>query len=133
MRGIGIDLVEIKRITEAISPAFLERLFTPLELEAGAGHRGKRQGEFWAGRFAGKEAVAKALGMGFGSKLSWQEIEILANRHGAPQVQLSGKARVLARSSGIAQILISITHTEHYAMALALATERREDNETGHS
>lgn len=130
MKGIGIDLVEIARIGKAIQrrgPVFLERLFTPLELERGKNHRGKRQLEFWAGRFAGKEAVAKALAVGFGSKLSWQDIEILANSQGAPQVKLSGSAQKLAEDSGIDQILISLTHTQDHAMAIAMALEKREE------
>ena len=124
MKGSGIDLVEIQRIGETYQrrgSKFLERLFTAEERAQGSFHRGRRQLEFWAGRFAAKEAVAKALGVGFGKSLSWQEIEILADSRGAPYVLLSGSAAALAREASIGKVLVSITHSKEYAMALAVA------------
>jgi holo-[acyl-carrier protein] synthase len=132
MKAIGIDLVEIKRIQRAQSrfgQTFLQRLFTQAELSLGSRHSGRRQAEFWAGRFAAKEAVAKALGTGFGSALGWRDIEIGASGLGAPQVRLLGAAGTLARQRGISGVLVSLTHSREYAMAIAVALGEKEDVE----
>ncbi len=116
----GIDLVEIARL-EGIEPAirarFLQRVFTPGEL-ADAGD----SNQFLAGRFAAKEAVAKALGCGIGP-ISWLEIEIQRGQNGEPRLALYGKARQLANEQGLTGWSVSISHTGAHAVALAVALE----------
>ena len=92
----GIDLIEISRIEEVVArhgKHYLERIYTPAELE----QCGKRS-ESLAGRFAAKEAAAKALGSGIGD-IGWQEIEILGDEQNAPVLTLHGAAERLAMRS----------------------------------
>ncbi len=113
----GIDLVEIDRLRglrAEIRQRFLERVFTPLELaEVGASD------ESLAGRFAVKEAVAKALGTGIGS-LGWQQIEVTRGPAGEPELHLHGKAQLAAEQLGLTLWSISISHTRSHAVALAV-------------
>ena len=114
----GIDLIEIARL-EGVQPAirerFLARVFTPQELEDG-----RDSSLHLAGRFAAKEAVAKALGCGIGP-VSWQEIEIRRGQAGEPVLVLYGKARQMADDLGLTTWSVSISHTKDYALAMAVA------------
>jgi holo-[acyl-carrier protein] synthase len=115
----GIDLVEVKRLgllQEAIRSRFLERVFTPAELEYA-----RNSDLHLAGRFAAKEAVAKALGTGIGP-VSWQEIEILNDPGGEPVLYLYGSAKIKADEMGLEQWSVSISHTTDYAVAVAVAS-----------
>ena len=76
---------------------------------------------FFAGRYAGKEAVAKALGTGFSGDTTWQSIEILRSENGAPRVKLNGDALERANSLGINDWLISITYSSQLAFASTIA------------
>jgi holo-[acyl-carrier protein] synthase len=117
----GTDLIEIQRLRDyrAGSPGrwqrFVERIYTPREQTESNG-----SDESLAGRFAAKEAVAKALGCGIGL-VSWQEIEVLRGPAGEPLLTLHGKAAQLAHSLGLQQWSVSISHTRTYALALAVA------------
>jgi holo-[acyl-carrier protein] synthase len=114
----GIDLIEIARIEEVVSRHgrhYLERVFTPAELD----YCGKRA-ESLAGRFAAKEAVAKALGTGIGD-VAWQDIEILGDEQKAPTLTLQGKAERRARELGLTSWSISISHDQSYAIAFVVA------------
>jgi holo-[acyl-carrier protein] synthase len=114
----GIDLLEIERLRDAIAThgeRFLQRVFTPRELEANA-----QKVESLAGRFAAKEAVAKALGCGIGD-VSWQEIEILRAESGAPQLVLHGAAERIAKERGLTSWSISLSHSQSHAVAMAVA------------
>jgi len=114
----GIDLIEIARL-EGVQPAirerFLTRVFTPQELEDA-----RDSSLHLAGRFAAKEAVAKALGCGIGP-VSWQEIEIRRGQVGEPVLVLYGKARQMADDLGLTSWSVSISHTKVYALAMAVA------------
>ncbi len=114
----GIDLIEIGRL-EGVDPAirtrFLQRVFTPQELED-AGDANFHL----AGRFAAKEAVAKALGCGIGL-VSWQEIEILRGQNGEPRLALHGKASQIAVDQRLTTWSVSISHSRAYAVAVAVA------------
>ncbi len=115
----GIDMIEVERFRKLASPIrerFLERVFTPAERALCAGRE-----ERLAGRFACKEAVAKALGTGIG-KISWQDIEILSDEAGQPQLKLSGEALAVAESSGLTLWSVSISHLHDYAVAMAVAS-----------
>lgn len=114
----GVDLVEIRRFAEldpAIRRRFIQRVFTPAEIEL-CGDRN----DHLAGRFAAKEAVAKALQCGIGP-ISWQEIETLADENQAPVLHLHGQARLTAAELGLSQWSVSISHTGELAMAFVVA------------
>src|SRR5512147_36921 len=100
----GVDLVEIARIGEVIArhgKHYLERIYTPAELE----YCGRRA-ESLAGRFAAKEAVAKALGCGIGD-VTWKEIEVLGDEQNAPVLNLSGEAERKAKELGLSNWSVS--------------------------
>jgi holo-[acyl-carrier protein] synthase len=114
----GVDLIEIARIEEVVSrhgKHYLERIYTPAELEL----CGKRT-ESLAGRFAAKEAVAKALGCGIGD-VDWKEIEILGDELNAPVLNLNGKAAQKADELGLASWSVSISHDQSQVVAFAVA------------
>jgi holo-[acyl-carrier protein] synthase len=110
--GIGHDLIEIDRIRQSIErhgSLFLNRLFTLKEQAHCLQY--KDSAPHFAGRFAAKEAIAKAYGTGFGEALSWLDIEILAGSKGEPIVKA---ARIPGR------ILVTISHTATLASAVAI-------------
>ena len=113
----GIDLLEIERLDQldaAIRTRFLKRVFTDREL-ADAGDSNASL----AGRFAVKEAVAKALGCGIGA-VGWQSIEVQRGPQGEPLLILHGRAQALAESLGLKQWSISISHSRTHAVAVAV-------------
>ncbi len=114
----GVDLVEIQRL-ERLDPQirqrFLRRVFTPLELE-----EANEDLAVLAGRFAVKEAVAKALGCGIGP-ISWQEIEVQRGPEGQPLLHLHGRAAERAAALNLREWSVSITHTHTLAMAMVVA------------
>jgi holo-[acyl-carrier protein] synthase len=123
---IGIDIIEIERIEAASErhPRILERLFTPQELDLGRKHRAPSS--FYAGRFAAKEAVAKALR----TPLGWHEVEVLTDAAGAPVVNLTGRAHDALRRLGGPGISVSISHGRDYAAAVALLHLRMDGRST---
>jgi holo-[acyl-carrier protein] synthase len=121
IRGLGIDIVEVDRIRRAIArwgEAFLCRVFTPDELARGGAPQGAA--ERLAGRFAAKEAVMKALGLGR-QGVGWQEIEITVDPFGKPGVRLTGRAAAVAERLGVRAWHVAISHTRLMAVAEALA------------
>ena len=110
--GVGIDLLEIERLEQAIArrPGLAERLFTASELAYA--NRRARPGRHLAARFCAKEAVAKALAL---QVLRWQEIEVVGEG-GAPQIRLHGDT---ARAAA-GEVRISLTHTDLTAGAVAM-------------
>jgi holo-[acyl-carrier protein] synthase len=122
MLRTGVDLVDIARLEDlnpAIRQRFLERVYTERELEEAAG-RGENQWATLTGRFAAKEAVAKALGCGIGP-VAWREIEILRGEQGEPLLKLHGEAARVSQSLGIETWSVSISHTRTQALAFAVA------------
>jgi holo-[acyl-carrier protein] synthase len=117
--GVGVDIVEIRRIKEAIekNDKFLEKLFDKEELEY-LQSRGMRA-EYVAGRFAAKEAVSKALGTGFRG-FHFKDIVIDRTTLGKPIVVLKGKAKLIAQKSGSYKIHLSISHGQDSAIAYAV-------------
>ncbi|HEY9086920.1 MAG TPA: holo-ACP synthase [Anaerolineaceae bacterium] len=114
----GVDILEVSRLADvnpAIRRRFLERVFTPLELEQ-VGH----SNESLSGRFAAKEAVSKALGTGIG-KVHWQDIEIRRGQYGAPELHLHGFAREVADYLGLTTWSVSITHNRTTVVAFVVA------------
>ena len=114
----GIDLIEVERFRSQkpeIRERFISRVYTDDE-QAYCGENDQHL----AGRFAAKEAVAKALGCGIGD-VSWQEIEILNDEAGMPVLHLYGKASERARQMGLTIWSVSITHLKEYAAAAVTA------------
>lgn len=123
MKSVGLDAIEIERVAEAIGrhgERFLARVYSANERLL-AERSGEASAQFYAGRFAAKEAVLKALGTGYGQGLAFHEVEILREKSGAPALHLHGNARARAAELGITRILVSITHTRSDAHAVAVA------------
>lgn len=122
----GIDLVACGRIGEIWQrhgDRFLQRVLTAGEIEYVRRQRHAQQ--HLAGRFAAKEAILKVLGTGWRTRISWKDMEILNDRLGKPEVKLLGECAEIAAKLGIARVLISISHTEEFAMASAVAVSAR--------
>lgn len=118
----GIDLIECERVAHVWQQhrdRFLARVLTPTEQAYCL--RRKLPLPHIAGRFAAKEAVMKVLGTGWRGQIAWTDIEVTNDPAGQPHVALSGHCAVVAKQLGIARIMLSITHTEHYAAASAIA------------
>lgn len=116
--GIGTDIIEIARIAKSIQRLgqhFLDRLFSHREQEYCL--RYKASERHFAGRFAAKEAIAKAFGTGIGDKLNWLDIEIVNGETGAPTVVLS--ERLQNQFPGVT-VQVSISHNHESAIAFAL-------------
>ncbi len=119
--GIGVDLVKIQRIEEAVKRwdrRFLDRIFTPIEQEYS--YRQKQPFLHLAGRFAVKEAVLKALGTGLRSGIRWVEIEIVNQPSGKPEVRVSGKVKELLQQHHVEAIHVSISHDSDYSVGQAV-------------
>ena len=117
IKGIGIDLIELERIEKSIkkNDRLVTRILTRKEQNVFRELKSERRRiEFLAGRFAAKEAFAKATGQGIG-KLSFQDMEVLPSRKGAPMM--------ISKGFEAYQIHISITHSEHYAAAQVVIEE----------
>ena len=120
--GIGTDIVECLRIAQMIErhgELFLSRVFTPREIEYCSARKAATQ--HYAGRFAAKEAVLKAMGTGWARGISWQDIEVRSHSNGKPSIALGGGAREVCEKVGIRELLISISHCRTHATAFALA------------
>lgn len=121
MHCIGVDIIEIARIQKATrrwGERFLHRIYTEPELRLC-----RKKPSRLAGRFAGKEAVMKALGTG-ARGVSWREIEILAEPSGKPLVRLYGKAQAHADGLGLGQLAISLSDSKEYAIAFVVGETR---------
>jgi holo-[acyl-carrier protein] synthase len=117
--SVGTDLIEIERIRRSLAryERFRERCFTAAE-RAYCDSR-PNPAESYAGRFAGKEAVGKALGFGVARAFAWKEIEIVGRPK--PAVRLSGRLAARAAALGAASVDLSMTHSRELAQAVAIA------------
>ena len=116
--GIGVDLVECARIERSLDrfgEKFLRRVFTDGEIEYSMSM--KFPARHLAARFAGKEAVSKAFGTGIGKAMGWRNIDIRKKKSGEPFLVFSGPAQELASKRGVTAALITLSHTDHHAMA----------------
>jgi holo-[acyl-carrier protein] synthase len=118
--GVGLDAVELDRFRRVMTrtPAIIDRLFTAAEREYG--ERAKDPAPRLAARFAAKEAVMKALGVGLGA-FSFTDVEVERAESGQPSLVLTGTAAALAESRGVTTWHLSLTHTEQTASAIAIA------------
>lgn len=116
--GCGIDLVEIDRIEKIIKrwgDNFTFRIFTPLERKYCEKKKNNKYLSY-AGRFAAKEALLKALGLGLRGA-NWKEIEVNNNEFGQPVIKTSGKLNEIALKGGVSKYFLTISHTKDYALA----------------
>jgi holo-[acyl-carrier protein] synthase len=116
--GIGVDVVECSRIQHSIDrfgDRFLRRVFT--EGEVAYSMSMKFPARHLAARFAAKEAVSKAFGTGIGKAMGWRDIDVQKKPSGEPFLVFSGPADDLARNRGVANALITLSHTDHLAIA----------------
>ncbi len=116
--GIGIDIVDIRRIKDAEKRwgrRFLDRVFTEREIKYAMLHKSPHSR--LAARFAAKEAMTKALGTGFTGGITWKDIEVLNKDSGRPEIILHGKVREIAESMEVREIHLSISHDGDYAVA----------------
>jgi holo-[acyl-carrier protein] synthase len=119
--GTGIDIVEVSRMAGIIArwgDRFVERVFTPGEIE----YCSKRAlpAMHYAARFAAKESFLKSLGIGLGMGLALNEIEVVSNQSGKPEVRLRGKAMGMLLNRGVLAAHVSLSHTRHSATALVV-------------
>ena len=116
--GLGLDIAEIDRIEAAIlrhGTPILERLYTPSEVAYCESYRNKF--ERYAGRFAAKEAMMKALGTGWRRGVRWRDIEVIREPSGKPSLSLKGAAKRIADKLRVKNISLTITHSGNLALA----------------
>jgi holo-[acyl-carrier protein] synthase len=115
--GIGVDLVDVERFARMLArrPGLRRRLFTEAEITDSAG-----QANRLAARFAAKEAVMKALGVGLGA-FGFHDVEVVKAKSGAPSLHLSGAAAALAAERGVRAWHVTLTHTALQAQAIVVA------------
>jgi len=119
--GVGIDIVEVRRIRAALGnprtgSRFQNRVFTAAEAAYCARRRNGH--ESFAARFAAKEAMIKVLGRA----VAWQEIEVTRTQ-GPPSIRLHGRAHTYAEAMGIKHISLSLSHTAETAVAVVIAED----------
>lgn len=120
--GIGTDIIEVLRIAQMIDrhgELFINRVYTPHEISYCNSRKAATQ--HFAGRWAAKEAVLKAIGTGWRKGISWRDVEIRNLPGGQPVVTLHGGAKEVIEKLGIIDMLISISHCRSHATAYALA------------
>lgn len=120
--GLGTDIVDVRRIAklrEQRSGQFATKWFTPAEVAYCESQA--RPEEHFAGRFAAKEAVWKALGLAWDGPVPWRAIEVVRDERGRPGIRLLDDVARAAASGGIGQVLISISRSRDFATAVAIA------------
>src|SRR5271155_432570 len=119
--GIGTDIIECPRIGKMIEhhgELFLRRIYSEREIRYCQAR--KHAIEHFAGRWAAKEAILKAIGTGWMRGIAWTDLEVRNSFTGEPKVHVCGAAKEAALRRGIGDILISISHCRTYATAYAL-------------
>lgn len=120
--AIGTDIVECLRIAQMIErhgELFINRVYTPYEIQYCQSR--KQSTQHFAGRWAAKEAVLKALGTGWIKGISWRDVEVRNDTGGKPSIALYGGAKEIAKQLKLQQMLISISHCRSHATAFAMA------------
>jgi holo-[acyl-carrier protein] synthase len=118
--GVGFDLVEVDQMRRALTrtPSLAIRLFT--EAERAYANSTRDPAQRLAVRFAAKEAVMKALGVGLGA-IDWHDVEVVRAESGAPDLVITGRAAELGRAAGVYRWLLTLTHTASTAGAMVVA------------
>lgn len=122
---LGVDLVDIERVGRLIAgqPGFVDRVFTRDEQLAAKAMPEPRRSEFFAGRFAGKEAAVKALGAGISGDVALTDIAILRDPSGEPRLEFRGSALAAAKRLALCRFEISISHERGLAVAFVALTQ----------
>ena len=123
--GIGADIIECLRIAQMIerhAEQFIARVYTQDEIDYCSARKAATQ--HYAGRWAAKEAVLKALGTGWVRGISWRDVEVRNDSAGQPTIALAGGALEISQQRGIDEVMISISHCRSHATAYALAIRR---------
>ncbi len=123
--GTGIDVAEVGRMQAALEAPgtgarFKARVFT-LGEQRYCDARGLGRYQSYAARFAAKEATMKALGLGWGRRIGWLDIEVVRGEDGRPTVRLHGKGEVAAAAVGAARLHLALSHTRDVAVAQVVA------------
>jgi holo-[acyl-carrier protein] synthase len=119
--GIGVDMVEVERIQHSLDrfgERFMKRVFTEGEIAYCLSM--KFPARHFAARFAAKEAVSKAFGTGVGKAMGWRDIDVHKKKSGEPFLVLHGGAESLAKERAMKSAWISLSHTEHHAVAMVV-------------
>jgi holo-[acyl-carrier protein] synthase len=119
--GVGIDIIEVARVQascERFGERFLQRILHPNEIAYCSSH--KMPAPFVAARFAAKEAISKAFGTGIGAQLGWHDMEVCRKESGEPYVLMRGKGKELLLGRHARALLISLSHTQTHAAAVAI-------------
>ena len=122
--GIGIDLVSVERvrtITQRWKDRFLDRVYS--DAERRECFRRTTPYVSLAGRFAAKEAILKALGVGWAAGVRWQDVQVLNDAKGQPVARVHGHVRSMIEAAGITKIHVSLSHDGNYALAQAILTK----------
>ena len=123
--GLGADLIEVERVRgvlERQGPRFLERVFT--EEERAYCARMAQPHKHYAARFAAKEAVSKCFTTGIGAELGWKSVSIYHGARHEPLIRLDEKGEALLKDVGATHVLVTLSHTETHAMAVAVLLNR---------
>ena len=118
--GVGIDLIEVKRVASGINKesGFREMVFSAAEIAYCESKKNKF--ERYAARFAAKEAFFKALGTGWVENTLFNEVEVVHNTDGKPEIWLSGLTQTTVNAMGITKILVSLSHIKEMASAVVI-------------
>lgn len=126
--GIGVDIVETQRIEhslERFGDRFLRRVFTQGEIDYCQSM--KYPARHFAARFAAKEAASKAFGTGIGKSIGWRDIDVHREGSGQPFIVFAGSGEQLARDRGVSAVWVSLSHTEHHAVATVVLESQNSD------
>ncbi len=116
IKGVGVDIIEIDRVQKILDrygQQFLEKIYTKKEIEYCSSKA--KAAQHYAARFAAKEAISKAIGTGFNKDLMLRDIEVDRDKNGKPHVKIKNQRNE--------NILISISHSDHYVVAFAMIKE----------
>lgn len=118
--GVGIDMIEVERMAEKINKGsgFRELVFSKAEIEYCESK--KHKAEHYAARFAAKEAFFKALGTGWADNTRFNEVAIMNDGHGKPEIILSGQTLETISAMGIKNIFVSLSHIKKVASAVVI-------------
>ncbi len=119
--GVGIDLVQIKRMEEVLQrwgDKFKNKVFTAGEVAYC--QKKRRAATSYAARFAAKEAFVKALGIGMRQGIHWRDIEVTHGALGKPMLKIGGRAQEICKREGIERIFLSLTHDQDYSSAMVI-------------
>jgi holo-[acyl-carrier protein] synthase len=119
--GVGLDMVAVVRFEREVArhgDGFLEELFSASEIAYC--RQMMRPYQYYAARFAAREALFKALGTGRTGRIGWRDVEVVRDESGKPSLVLAGEAGKLADSMGVRRIHVSLTHTDEFASAVVV-------------